>query len=58
MTERPTVYVLRLRASDLPAALRGLRILLKRVWRDHGLRALSVTEELGEIEPAGEEGER
>jgi len=33
------------RNTDANAAIRGLRHLLKRMLRDHGLRCLSMTEE-------------
>jgi hypothetical protein len=50
MTERPPnlrepVFVVRLRATDNAAAIRGLRWLLKTARRSFGLKALSVTEE-------------
>jgi hypothetical protein len=60
MSERPPnlrepIFVVRLRATDSAAAWRGLKWLLKRSWRDFGLRAVSVTEEARGLEEAGDE---
>jgi hypothetical protein len=44
----PSIYVIRLRAVDNAAALRGLRWLLKAAGRSFGLKALSVTKEAEE----------
>ena len=39
------IFVIRLRATDSAAAIRGLRWVLKTAWRHYGLKVVSVREE-------------
>ncbi len=44
---RPAIYVLKLRALPGVDAIRELRLVLKRLLRQHGFRCVSVHEETG-----------
>jgi hypothetical protein len=47
------IYTITLRA-ERDDGVRGLRSLLKRAWRDHGLRAINVREETNAARRGGE----
>lgn len=55
MTER-RYFLVRFRATtDSAATIRALRWMLKVALRSFGLRAISITEERGKIDEAGDE---